>query len=78
MLTKADKIMDGIAALGGAAGPGEDLYISLAVVDRSTGAVLYYCESKASGPYVLDPDRLSGPIRKCLKRFSKAMNQGSH
>lgn len=80
MLTKADKVMDALdlGALVGATGPGGDLYISLAVVDRSTGTVLYYCESKASGAYVLDPDRLSGPIRKCLKRFSKAANQGSH
>ena len=78
LLTKADKIAESIAALGGAAGPGEDLYISLAVVSRSTGEVVYYCESKASGPYILDPDRLSGAIRKCLKRFFKAVNHGSH
>ena len=75
ILTKAEKVMD---ALPGLYGVGGDLYMSLAVVDRSTGTVLYYCESKASGPYVLDPDRLSGPIHKCLKRFSKAANQGSH
>jgi hypothetical protein len=78
LLTKADKVMDALGGLAGGTGPGGDLYISLAVVDRSTGTVLYYCESKASGAYVLDPDRLSGPIRKCLKRFSRAANQGSH
>ncbi len=77
ILTKFDKVMDALPRLYDG-GPGGDLYISLAVVDGSTGTVLYYCESKASGSYVLDPDRLSGPIRKCLKRFSKAANQASH
>jgi len=78
IFTKADEVMDALGALVGAAGPGGDLYMNVAVVDRGTGTILYYCESKASGGYVLDPGRLSGPIRKCLKRFSKAANQGSH
>ena len=79
ILTKSYRVMEVLGVpLGVSSGPDEDLYINLAVVDRSTGTVLYYCESKASGAYVLDPDRLSGPIRKCLKRFSKAANQGSY
>ena len=69
----ADKIDDALtgAVTGGTRG---ELYIGIAIVDRSTGTILYYCESKAFGTYVLEPDRLSGPIRKCLRQFSKAAN----
>jgi hypothetical protein len=78
VLTKADKVVDTLGGLAGATGPGADLYMNIAVVDRRAGTVLYYCESKATGSYVLDPDRLSRPIRKCLKRFSQAANRDSH
>lgn len=72
----ADKIDDALtgAMTGGTRG---ELYMDIAIVDRGTGAILYYCESKASGTYVLEPDRLSPGIRKCLKRFPRAANQGS-
>lgn len=59
--------------------PASDLYMSIAVVDRSTGAMRYYCESSASRAYVEAPDRwLSVAIHKCLKQFSDAANKSSH
>lgn len=72
----ADKIDDALtgAVTGGTRG---ELYMDIAIVDCSTGTILYYCESKASGTYVLEPDRLSAGIRKCLKRFPRVANQGS-
>ena len=77
IFNRADKIDDALtgAVTGGSRG---DLYMSIAIVDRSTGTILYYCESKATGTFVLEPDRLSPGIRKCLKRFPRAANQGSH
>jgi hypothetical protein len=77
LLDKFDRVMN-LGALVGGTGPDGDLYMSIAVVDRSTGAILYYCESTSPGAYPLEPDRLSGAIRKCLKRLSKAANQDSH
>lgn len=69
LLTKFDNIIN-LGALVGGTGSDGDLHMSIAVVDRSTGSTLYYCESTASGAYVLNPQRLSKGIHKCLKGFS--------
>lgn len=65
---RADKIGDAIT--GGLTGTTRgELYMGIAIVDASNGTILYYCESRASGTYVGEPDRLTRGIRKCLKRF---------
>lgn len=69
LLTKFDNIIN-LGALVGGTGRDGDLHMSIAVVGRSSGSVLYYCESTASGAYVLNPERLSKGIHKCLKGFS--------
>jgi hypothetical protein len=64
----ADKIDDAITGAMTGSSRGE-LYMSIAIVDTNNGAILYYCESRSWGTYVLEPDRLTPGIRKCLKRF---------
>ena len=40
-----------------------DLHFNIGVVDGSTGRLLYYCESTATGNYMSAPDSwLSGPV----------------
>jgi|HubBroStandDraft_1064217.scaffolds.fasta_scaffold55503_2 hypothetical protein len=47
-----------------------DLHFNIGVVDGSTGRLLYYCESTATGNYMSAPDsRLSGPVQNCLKQY---------
>jgi len=48
----------------------DDLSFNIAVVDRATGSLQYYCSASAGGDYVDAPDaQLSGPIGKCLDQY---------
>jgi len=69
VLTKSAKVIGAISTIW-MTGPDDLLYFGIGVVDGSTGVLLYYCESTASGDYVSAPDsRLSVPVQKCLKQY---------
>lgn len=71
IFNRADKIDDALTGAITGSTRGE-LYTGIAIVDPGTGTILYYCESRAWGTYVLEPDRLTRGIHKCLKRFPNA------
>ena len=65
MRTRVGKVVGAVNPYGSDA-----LSFNIAVVDRATGSLLYYCSSSAGGDYVDAPDaRLSGPIGKCLDQY---------
>ena len=64
--TKRGKVSDAINIYGDP----HSLSFNIAVADRSTGELVYYCNSGADGDYLGSPEsRLSGPIQKCLGKY---------
>jgi hypothetical protein len=56
-------------ALVGSGYATDSIFVSIAVVDAQSGAVLYYARSLATGNFLEKPEHMDKPVKKSFKNF---------